>query len=63
MEERAMELAFEGKRWFDLVRVANRRGESYLAGKVSAKYDDASVASTVYNKLMDKNNWYLPFRK
>jgi hypothetical protein len=63
MEERAMELAFEGKRWFDLVRVANRRGESYLAGKVSAKYDDASVASAVYNKLMDKNNWYLPFRK
>ena len=63
MEERAMELAFEGKRWFDLVRVANRRGESYLAGKISAKYDDASVASAVYNKLMDKNNWYLPFRK
>lgn len=63
MEERAMELAFEGKRWFDLVRVANRRGESYLAGKVSAKYDDPSVASTVYDKLMDKNNWYLPFEK
>jgi len=63
MEERAMELAFEGKRWFDLVRVANRRGESYLAGKVSAKYGDASVASTVYDKLMDKNNWYLPFNK
>ncbi len=63
MEERAMELAFEGKRWFDLVRVANRRGESYLAGKVSAKYDDASVASAVYNKLMDKNNWYLPYKK
>ena len=63
MEERAMELAFEGKRWFDLVRVANRRGESYLAGKVSAKYDDPSVASSVYNKLMDKSNWYLPFNK
>jgi tetratricopeptide (TPR) repeat protein len=63
MEERAMELAFEGKRWFDLVRVANRRGESYLAGKVSAKYEDPSLASTVYDKLMDKNNWYLPFRK
>jgi hypothetical protein len=62
MEERAMELAFEGKRWFDLVRVANRRGESYLAGKVSAKYSDPSVASAVYNKLMDKNNWYLPFK-
>ncbi len=63
MEERAMELAFEGKRWFDLVRVANRRGESYLAGKVSAKYEDASVASAVYDKLMDKKNWYLPFNK
>jgi starch-binding outer membrane protein, SusD/RagB family len=63
MEERALELAFEGKRWFDLVRVANRRGASYLAEKVAAKYQDTVIASTVRNKLMDKNNWYLPFRK
>jgi hypothetical protein len=63
MEERAMELAFEGKRWFDLVRVANRRGESYLADKIAAKYDDASLASAVHDKLMDRSNWYLPFNK
>jgi tetratricopeptide (TPR) repeat protein len=63
MEERAMELAFEGKRWFDLVRVANRRGEAYLAAKVSAKYDDSALAASVYEKLMDKSNWYLPFNK
>jgi starch-binding outer membrane protein, SusD/RagB family len=63
MEERAMELAYEGKRWFDLVRVANRRGESYLADKVAAKYKDPAKREEVRALLMDKKNWYLPFKK
>ncbi|MDA3891751.1 MAG: RagB/SusD family nutrient uptake outer membrane protein [Salinivirgaceae bacterium] len=64
--ERAKELAFEGKRWFDLVRVAERRikkgtgDESYLADKVASKFDDAETAKLVKDKLMDKENWYLP---
>ncbi len=40
MVERSMELAFEGKRWFDLVRVAKRRGPAYLADKISSKFFD-----------------------
>jgi starch-binding outer membrane protein, SusD/RagB family len=62
MEERSMELAFEGKRWFDLVRIANRRGDpSYLAKKVAAKYTDPDLASSVENKLTnDPSSWYLP---
>lgn len=63
MEERAMELAFEGKRWFDLMRLARRRGNAYLADKVAAKYTDTSTANAVWNKLMNEENWYMPFVK
>lgn len=64
MEERALELAFEGKRWTDLVRVANRRQDpSYLANKVAAKFTDLADQEAVRNKLMNPANWYLPFKK
>jgi hypothetical protein len=63
MEERAMELAYEGRRWFDLMRVARRRGNDYLANKVADKFSDPAVADQVRNLLMDKKNWYLPFDK
>jgi len=64
MDERAMELAFEGHRWFDLVRIANRRGKpEYLADKVAAKYDDPILAEQVRSKLMNPANWYLPLKK
>jgi hypothetical protein len=60
MEERASELAFEGKRWFDLVRVAERRNDpSYLANKVAAKFSDPVQAEKIRTILMDRNNWYL----
>jgi starch-binding outer membrane protein, SusD/RagB family len=63
-EERALELAFEGKRWFDLMRLARRRGNpALLADKVAAKYSDPSVADRVRSKLMNEQNWYLPFAK
>jgi len=61
MEERAMELAFEGKRWFDLVRIAERRNDpAYLADKIAAKFDDPAVAEQMRIKLMDPANWYMP---
>ncbi len=67
MEERALELAFEGKRWFDLVRVANRRGEDYLVDKIMPKYENLDMTEeekdAIRAKLSDKTNWYLPFRK
>jgi hypothetical protein len=64
MDERAMELAFEGKRWFDLVRIATRRGTpEYLADKVAAKYSDPAIAEQVRIKLMNPANWYLPLQK
>jgi len=63
MEERAMEMAYEGRRWFDLMRVARRRGNDYLANKVAAKFSNPAVADEVRNLLMDEKNWYLPFDK
>jgi hypothetical protein len=64
MGERAMELAFEGHRWFDLVRVANRRGKpEYLADKVAGKFTDPILAEQVRSKLMNPANWYLPLKK
>jgi len=57
MDERARELAFEGERFYDLERVANRRNDpSFLAKRVSAKYPSAQ-RQAMYNLLMDKNNW------
>jgi starch-binding outer membrane protein, SusD/RagB family len=59
VEELALETAFEGNRFHDLMRIAIRRGNpEYLAEKVSAKYllNKAEMKST----LMDPLNWYLP---
>ena len=58
--ERSLELAFEGKRFSDLVRVAVRRGDpAYLADKVAAKFEGTPEYSTVHSKLMNPDNWYL----
>ena len=57
LDERARELAFEGERFYDLMRVANRRNDpSFLAKKVSAKYP-AGQREAMYNLLLDKKNW------
>jgi len=63
IEERAMELAFEGRRWFDLVRIAKRRGDpAYLADKVAAKFTDPGKAEMIRTKLLKEENWYLPLK-
>jgi hypothetical protein len=59
MDERARELAFEGERFYDLMRVANRRNDpSFLAKKVSAKYP-LGQREAMYSYLMDKSHWYI----
>jgi starch-binding outer membrane protein, SusD/RagB family len=63
MDERARELAFEGERFYDLMRVAKRRNDpSYLANIVSAKYPEGK-REQIYALLMDPNNWYINFFK
>ncbi len=65
ISETGLENGFEGTRWPDLLRVALRRNDpSFIADKVYAKLlkDGVPNAAAVRAKLMDKNNWYLPFK-
>lgn len=65
IEESALELAYEGQRWGDLVRVALRRNDpAFLADKVYQKLKKANNpnAEAVRAKLLVSSNWYLPFK-
>lgn len=64
INEAALELAYEGNRWEDLVRVALRRNNpAFLADKVYEKLNKEGnpKAAEVRAKLMIVTNWYLPF--
>jgi len=64
IREAGLELAYEGDRWPDLLRIALRRNDpSFLADKIYDKLQKEGnpMAETVRSKLMDKANWYLPF--
>lgn len=64
INEDALELAYEGNRWEDLVRIALRRNNpAFLADKIYTKLNREGnpKASEVKAKLMSVNNWYLPF--
>lgn len=55
VDEEALELAFEGCRFFDLMRVAHRRNDpSYLANKLAKRNPELG------SKLLDTKNWYFP---
>lgn len=59
LEEKAREMAFEGERFYDLVRIAKRRGDpSILADRVAAKFSGAK-ADQIRAYLMDEYNWYI----
>lgn len=65
IREAGLELAYEGQRWPDLLRVALRRNDpAFLADKVADKLwqDGNPGAAAVRIRLLDKNNWYLPFK-
>ena len=61
IEERARELAFEGERFYDLMRVSKRRGEpEFLAERVSKKFPSNQRAN-IYNLLLNEDNWYINY--
>jgi len=59
IDEMALEGAFEGYRFYDLMRVALRRQDpSFLAVPVSLRHGTAD--ESLRTLLMDTKNWYLP---
>ncbi|MEO5562406.1 MAG: RagB/SusD family nutrient uptake outer membrane protein [Chitinophagaceae bacterium] len=66
IHEDALELAYEGQRWSDLLRIAIRRNDpSFIADKVYNKLIksglSAGAAAQAKSKLLAKN-WFLPFK-
>jgi starch-binding outer membrane protein, SusD/RagB family len=65
LEERALELAYEGKRWFDLLRMG-RRNNFARKGKL-IEIIVSNVPSTqkriLSAKLTNPSGWYLPVHK
>lgn len=62
MDECALEMAFEGHRFFDLMRVALRRGDyGYLARHITARRGEGASAG-ISADLTDPNNWYLSWQ-
>jgi starch-binding outer membrane protein, SusD/RagB family len=65
IQEDALELAYEGERWPDLLRVAIRRNDpAFLADKIYDKLRksglSAGAAAAARAKLMNKD-WFFPF--
>jgi starch-binding outer membrane protein, SusD/RagB family len=59
-DERSLELAFEGYRMFDLIRIAKRRGNpDYLADRIAAKYP-VNMQEMARNFFKNESNWYIP---
>ena len=58
VNEEALEFAFEGHRFYDLMRVALRRNDpSYLAKKIAMRSGTENTA--LRTLLEDTSNWYL----
>lgn len=62
LEERAREFAFEGKRWFDVLRVAKRNNyeRKDILVNIAIANAPADQQQSVIAKLQDPNSHYLP---
>jgi hypothetical protein len=60
--ERAKELSYEGKRWFDLVRMGRRNNFLRKDNLIKIIIEDVSSSQKLVlaSKLTDPNGWYLP---
>lgn len=64
LNECALELAFEGPRFYDIMRFALRQSnpEKFLAEKVAARRGKNNIDETLKSRLMNRNNWYLRWK-
>ncbi|MEN8227110.1 MAG: RagB/SusD family nutrient uptake outer membrane protein [Bacteroidota bacterium] len=62
MEERALELAFEGKRWFDLMRMGRRNNYARKSKliEVIVKNVPSTQKRILATKLTNPLGWYMP---
>ena len=61
MEEKAREMAFEGERFYDLMRIAKRNNDpAFLADRVAAKFKGAD-REAMRALLMIEQNWYINY--
>jgi starch-binding outer membrane protein, SusD/RagB family len=69
LRERGLELGFEGRRWYDLLRMAKRRqdilggtaGRDFLTKYIFTRVTDVATQDKIRIRLTDSNNWYLPY--
>lgn len=62
-DEMALETAGEGLRFYDLMRIAQRRGDpTFLARKVAGRNGSAHFDQDLYNLLKEQSKWYLPLK-
>ncbi|MCA5003837.1 RagB/SusD family nutrient uptake outer membrane protein [Sphingobacterium bovistauri] len=64
-QERAREFCFEGKRWFDVLRLAKKDNYTNISViiDVISKIVDSSVQQSALNKGRDVNSHYLPIHE
>lgn len=62
LAERARELAFEGKRWFDILRNSKRNNYARIdiLLNIAAQSAPPERQQSIINKLLDTNSHYLP---
>jgi len=62
LEERALELAFEGKRWFDLLRMGRRNNYSRKGNliEIIVKNAPSTQKRILATKLSNPLGWYMP---
>lgn len=62
--EMALETVFEGTRYYDLLRIALHRNDNkFLANKIAYRKGENNKDETLYNMLLDENNWYFTIEK
>ena len=62
LQEGALEFAFEGTRYYDILRFALRSSDpNFMANQIGKRLGEANkdLMNDIRAKLQDKNNWYL----
>ena len=64
LDEKAREVGAEGKRWFDLVRIARRQDNpDVLIDRIAAAQAFGPAQQVWKSRLFDRNSWFLPIHR